>query len=121
MNETDLLTKGFIRSKDGSWSKPVHQVGSLAPSPVMEPNPVDDSLAADAGEAHYQGRCLVCITCFRVRLLDDDNPCPKHFVDALKEAGCIIDDSPKYCQIKVEQAKVRNAEEERTEIEILPL
>ena len=121
MNETDLLAKGFIQSKNGSWSKPVHQAGRLAPSSVMESNPNIQSVAKDAREAPDAVRRLVRYTLFRVRTVDEENWCTKHFTDALILSRLLFDDSPRWCKIEVTQVKVRFPSEERTEIEIVPL
>jgi hypothetical protein len=63
-------------------------------------------------------RFLVRVTSFRRRLLDEDNLCEKFHVDCCRYAGLIPGDAA--CQTKIEtgQVKVKDADDERTEIEI---
>lgn len=64
-------------------------------------------------------RCRILrITSYRTRLLDTDNLCPKYFVDALRYAGTIRDDSTKHIDLQVRQEKVKHRKEEKTVIEI---
>ena len=93
---------------------------SVASNPVAQPSRDDEHMAEDAGEVAYQGRCLVSITSFRRRLCDERNLYDKHFVDALKEAGAFIDDSPKFVKVEVSQQQVQFAYEERTLIVMSP-
>ena len=98
-----------------------NQAGGLAPRPVVEPNPQLQPVATDAGEAPDAVRRLVRYTLFRVRPIDQENWCTKHFTDALVLARLIFDDSPRWCLIQTEQVKVRFPSEERTEITIEPI
>ena len=98
-----------------------NQAGGVASSPVAQPRNVDEPLAEDEGKAVDQVRRLVRVTLCRRRLLDDDNPYPKHFIDAIKEAGLIVDDSPRWCKIEVVQRLVYFAQGECTVIEITPI
>jgi hypothetical protein len=95
-------------------------LGSVAPHPKPQPDRLDEPLAADEGEVAYQGRCLIRITSFRRRLCDERNLYDKHFVDALKEAGCFVDDSPDYVKVEVSQQEVKTKPEECTSSEIIP-
>jgi len=95
-------------------------VDCVAHDPIGEPSRPTFTLAADAGEVAYQSRCLVRLTSYRLRLCDERNLFDKHFVDALKEAGAFVDDSPKYVQVEVDQVKVEHAHEERTVIVLSP-
>jgi len=63
-------------------------------------------------------RVRIVIESFRRVLLDPDNLCPKYFLDGIKYAGLIPDDSPDKIELTVLQSKVDNKEDERTEIEI---
>lgn len=63
-------------------------------------------------------RRVVRITSFRCRLLDERNLFDKHFVDALRYAGVLFDDSPAWCQVEVTQRQVGSRDHERTEIEV---
>lgn len=91
--------------------------------PVAESEP-DQGKALDRGlpgEKAGQGRALLRITRYALCELDRDNLFggAKPLIDCIKEAGLILDDSPKYIDLVVEQALVKNAAEERTEIEIV--
>jgi hypothetical protein len=92
----------------------------VPPTAVVESGGENDPVGTDAGEVAYQGRCLVSITSFRLRLCDERNLYDKHFVDALKEAGAFVDDSPKYVQVEVGQVQVKSPHEERTLIVMTP-
>lgn len=121
MNEHDLIARGFVKESDGSWHKPKHKAGGVASSPVVESDTNVQPVAKDEGEASDAVRCLVRYTLFRVRTVDQENWCTKHFTDALVLSRLLFDDTPKWCQIEVEQVKVRFPSEERTEIEIIPM
>jgi len=118
MNREEILkrypnaSESFIRANLGS--------DRVAPSPVAQPSRENDPVAADEGEVAYQSRCLVRITSFRRCLCDERNLYDKHFVDALKEAGAFIDDSPRYVQVTVDQKQVEFPHEERTVIVMTP-
>lgn len=92
----------------------------VAPDAVDQPSGENDPVATDAGEVAYKGRCLIRITSFRRRLCDERNLYDKHFVDALKEAGAFVDDSPKFVQVEVIQKQVQFAYQERTLIVMSP-
>lgn len=79
-----------------------------------------ESLAAPKGEATNTGMVCVRIVSFRRRLCDVDNLCPKYFIDCLRYAGIIKDDSPKYITLTVSQEQVRRKADERTEITVDP-
>jgi len=65
-----------------------------------------------------QRKRKVIITSYRKRLLDKDNlyAGTKPLVDALKKAGLIWDDSPKWINLEVKQAV--DGKNQRTEVEI---
>jgi hypothetical protein len=90
------------------------------PAPGAEPQrPVcHEPLAADAGEKENGRRFHVRVTSYRKRLLDPDNLCPKYFIDCLRYAGIIPDDSARFMDFTVRQQKVKGDDEERTEIEV---
>lgn len=92
----------------------------VAPAPVAQSSRDDEHLAEDARKVAYQVRCLVRITSFRRRLCDERNLYDKHFVDALKEAGAFVDDSPKFVKVEVAQEQVQFAHQERTVIVMSP-
>lgn len=107
--------KGF----DSSWLQQYENrarrssQGSLAESPVR-PEPV----AKKKREAGHPTRLRVGVRSFRRRLCDPDNLCPKYFIDCLRYAGFIPDDSPDHITLEVSQERVESVDEERTVITI---
>lgn len=77
----------------------------------------DEPMAEDEGEEVDTARFHVRVTSFRKRLIDADNLAggAKYFVDSLRYAGCISEDSPDQITIEHRQKK---AKEEKTLIEI---
>ena len=77
-------------------------------------------VGAPEGKETILGRPLVRFTCFRSRLLDDDNNAAsiKDLLDGLRHAHCIRGDSTKEIRLEVSQEQVRYGQE-RTEIEII--
>ena len=118
MTREELLARypnasaSFIRANAGP--------DRVAPAPVGKPSVGDEPVAEGPGGCAYQGRCFISITSFRRRLCDERNLYDKHFVDALKQAGAFVDDSPKYVKVEVVQEKVQFAYEERTLISMTP-
>jgi hypothetical protein len=78
-----------------------------------------EPVAAPEGKAQNPGRVLLRITSFRRRLIDPDNLCPKYFIDALRYAQVIGDDSAAHITLEVSQIKVKTKTEERTEVEVI--
>ena len=128
MNESDLTTRfpnasqTFIRLNGLSST----------PSPVLRPDPAPTpailerrararALGKKKDEGSNPVRFLVCVTSYRVRLLDEDNLCEKYHVDCCRYAGVLPDDAPEQTRIEVRQEKVRSKEEERIEITITKL
>ena len=114
MNETELRAKFPHASDSFIKANAVHSVAGEKP----ESNFGDELLATDAVQSDGQMRRLVRFTLFRCRLLDEDNPYLKPFVDALKEAGILVDDSPAWCRIECVQKIVDFQCQEGTLIEI---
>lgn len=77
-----------------------------------------EPLAKAKGKEGDARRFRVRVTSFRRRLTDQDNLAPKFFIDCLRYAGVIPDDSPQAIDYSITQVKVRKKEEERTEIEV---
>jgi hypothetical protein len=93
-----------------------NEANNLPSSPKPKrPVPVQP-VAATGGEGQNPKSILVRVTSFRRRLIDPDNLCPKYFVDCLRYAGLITDDSSKFIILEVRQGK---ADEDRTEIELI--
>ena len=77
-----------------------------------------EPLAAAQREASDPSRVHVRITSRRARLIDPDNLCPKYFIDCLRYAGAIKDDTAKDITVETRQEKVSKAEEE-TIVEVI--
>lgn len=92
----------------------------LASGAVSKHSASNESVEQDAGKATNAVRSFARITIrsFRTRSLDDDNPFPKYFVDALRYSGAIFDDSKAWAKIEVEQVIVDCPELECTTIEV---
>lgn len=75
----------------------------------------NESVGKAHGEKGNPGRIRVGIVSYRKRLIDPDNLCPKYFIDCLRYAGIIPDDSAKHITLEVSQEM---SDDERTEIEI---
>lgn len=127
-NETELHAwmsrEGFVRQLDGSYAKPKRIPAHLRPPPSAKPEPValrpqDDRVPR---EAIYPGRVhilIVSYVCGNIR--DEDNICPKFFIDCLRYAGLIRDDCPGVVKVSVEEKRVSTKKEEGCEIVITPL
>lgn len=76
----------------------------------------DEPLAETQGKASYSGSVQVCVTSHRKRLIDPDNLCPKYFIDCLRYAEIIQDDTAADITLTVKQVK---SKDERTEIEVI--
>lgn len=87
-----------------------------------EPQPAfrHEPLAAAPGEESHPSRFRVCVVCYRQRLTDPDNLCPKYFIDCLRYAELIPDDTAAVIELAVRQEKVRLRSDERTELEVIP-
>ena len=70
------------------------------------------------GEAPNPGRCSIRIVSCRRRWLDPDNLCVKYFIDALRYAGVIEDDTNWHIILEVSQTKVGSRNQEGTMIDI---
>ena len=107
-----LKNLGYVE-RDGEWVKAGRAVSRAEPQSIVR----DESVAASSRKAGDTGRVRVRVISFRARLCDPDNLCPKYFVDCLRYAGLIADDTPEHITIEVAQVKCRR-KEERTEIEL---
>lgn len=63
-------------------------------------------------------RYAVRIVSHRVRLIDPDNLCAKAFVDCLRHAGLLPDDTAAIMDYSVQQQKAKSKKEQFTEIVI---
>ena len=107
----EQLRQAGYEERNGEWHKTRGAACRAEPQPVVRDEPV----AASAREARDAGRVRVCIVSFRSRLCDPDNLCPKYFVDCLRYAGLIADDTPECITLEVRQVRCPRAEQ-RTEI-----
>lgn len=122
LDETILRNKRYQQQPDGSWAKPRRDpTGGVASSPIVEPPVRDESVAAIPGENSNSQRYDVCITSYRTRLLDPDNLSGKWFVDCLRHAGIIPDDTAAIVDYSIRQQKVATKAEEHTLVTITPL
>lgn len=76
------------------------------------------SLAAGTPKESNPDRYVVRIISVRIRLLDEDNLCPKYAVDFLRYCGAIPSDAPGKCKVETTQRKVEKGEEEHTEVRV---
>lgn len=122
MNEPELKVTGRNLPVSEAFRKRNPELyakaGGLPSGTVVKPNHDDEPLGTDAGKDPNPRRSIVRLTSYRTRLIDERNLWDKHFIDSIKEAGLIFDDSPKWCKVQVDQKEVLRAEDERTEIEI---
>lgn len=101
--------------------KRANQIGGLPSSPQPQ-RAVRNEPLAEIPRAHGHGqRYAVVITSVRTRLLDPDNLCGKWFIDGLRHAGLIPDDTAAIVDYTICQKKAASKECQRTEIEIIPL
>jgi hypothetical protein len=91
-----------------------------APAPIAKCPTGHGPLAAGETQTRHPSRYIVSVTSYRVRLLDEDNLCPKYHVDALRYAGLLPSDAPDKAHIITGQIKVSRKEDEKTVIEITP-
>lgn len=87
----------------------------ISQSPVIESPIRNESVAAKKGKTINPASIHVSVVSFRKRLLDPDNLCPKYFIDCLRYAEIIKNDTAKDIALTVSQVKSDN---ERTEITI---
>ena len=84
----------------------------------------DESVAEKAGKTgnttggagRAQARTRITVRSFRVRLLDVDNGTPKYFIDSLRYAGLIPDDTEGEIALEYSQTRIARKQDERTEI-----
>ncbi len=121
LNEQFLQSKGFVRGPDGEWRKPKRQAGGVSSSPEPKQIVRDESLATAQRAQSNSFRYAVCIASYRHRLIDPDNLCGKYFVDCLRYAGVIPDDTAAIVDYSIKQFKVKAKKEQRTVIIVTPI
>jgi hypothetical protein len=118
-------SEGFIAANTsqgdsmGNLAQKNHQyeANHTPPSPKPECPAVHEPMGKKKGKGSNSSRLLVRVTSFRRRLLDYDNLVPKYFVDCLRYAGILSDDTEAEIDLRIAQKKVEKGSE-RTEIEI---
>ena len=110
MTAEQLRNLGYVE-RNGEWVKARGAASGAEPQPVVRHEPV----AAAARKARDAGRVRIGVVSYRARLCDPDNLCPKYFIDCLRYAGLIADDTPDCITLEVRQVRCRRAEQ-RTEI-----
>jgi hypothetical protein len=105
-----LKDLGYVE-RNGEW----HKAGGAASRAEPQPALRDEPLAAPPREAGDAGRVRVSVVSYRARLCDPDNLCPKYFIDCLRYAGLIADDSPECITLEVRQVRCARRDE-RTEL-----
>lgn len=124
-HEQRLRELGFVQQLDGEWRKPKRTAAVVHSAPRSKPEPValcerDDRVPR---KATYPGRVRISITSYVCgQLRDEDNICPKFFIDCLRHAGLIRDDCPGTVELeKIKEVRVSTKKEEGCEIVITPL
>lgn len=110
MTTEQLKSLGYVEI-NGEFYK----AGGPLPNPIPQPPVCHEPLAAPPRKARHAGRLRICVVSFRSRLCDPDNLCPKYFIDCLRYAGLIADDSPEHITLEVRQEKCKRGAE-RTEL-----
>ncbi len=87
-----------------------------AQSPEPELFICSESLGQKKGEASNSKRLCVRVESIRSRLIDPDNLCAKYFIDCLRYAEIIKDDSPEDIELVCTQRKIQEGEEPHTMI-----
>jgi hypothetical protein len=87
---------------------------SEAQSAVVEPIVRDEPLATPKGKAGDTGRVSVRVVSVRNRLIDPDNLCPKYFIDCLRYAKLLRDDTAAEIELTTSQRKPEKGEAEQT-------
>jgi hypothetical protein len=86
------------------------------PGPEPEPAICHGPLAEKKRKGGDSSRIHVRVISHRRRLIDPDNLCPKYFIDCLRYAEIIPDDTAACVTVQTEQVKVKSKADERTEI-----
>jgi len=117
ITESILWKKGYRINSRNEWYLPPKD-HSVPPAAECKRDPGHESSGKDEGKDVHAGFRVVRIKSYRQRMCDVRNLFDKHFTDCLVAAGLLVDDSPEWCRIEVEQIQVDHWRYERTEIEI---
>jgi len=94
------------------------EIACPSSGPKPEQAVCDEPLAEAPRTDGHSPRYVVRITSVRSRLIDPDNLCGKAFVDALRHAGLIPDDTASIMDYSISQQKAKTKKDEFTEIVI---
>ncbi len=111
------ITKRFPNASASFIKRNPHLAG-VPQRPERKPDPGDEPVAKGSRAAVHPVRRLVRFTVMRCQLLDDENVWTKYFTDALRYAGILYEDSPRWCKVEVIQKLVQRPEDEATLVEI---
>lgn len=115
-----LSRKGYaIQSQFKRRGTIISQVGHTGEVSDLERGAGHESLPKEGATLSYSGKCKIVFRCYRRRLTDPLGDCEKYFIDSLRYAGLIRDDT--YSEISIEKEatiKVESLAEERVEIDL---
>ena len=97
-------------------SKDFLEANRSDPTPQPKPPVRHEPMAAAKRKKAHPRRRILRIISYRTRICDTDNLCPKYFIDALRYARIITDDSPEHIELQVTQEKVGRLLDEKTVI-----
>ena len=106
MRVTNEWYRNYLNRRGTSGAKP-------------KPAVCDERVGEAAGKEEHAGRFHVGVISFRCRLCDPDNLCPKYFIDCLRYAGVIPDDTSAHIDLSISQTKVAHRSEEKPQIVVL--
>ena len=95
-----------------------NSTGGVEEDPKPQRTVQHEPVEPKTGAGEHSKRFVVRITACRQRLLDPDNLCPKYFIDGLRYAGLIPDDTPDQIELEVRQEKVTLQSDECTVIDL---
>ena len=107
------------KAPDAAETTPNHENNDPPQSPKPERPFLSQSVGQEKGKAGDTKSVHVRVTSYRRRTIDPDNLCPKYFIDCLRYAEIIKDDTAAHITLTVGQEKVASKSDERTEIEII--
>jgi len=137
--EEEAINYGFRKDSQGWWEAPkkrelrssigeggLRRVNSSSSDEMsIDKRDASDGPSAKVGgkeeikvaSKDYGRKFEITVTSFSRFHCDPDNLCPKYFIDELVRAGLLEGDSSRHISwIKKQVVKVKNEEEERTEI-----
>lgn len=117
-----LEALGYVEITPGIWHKQ-NEIHSLDTARSAKPEPAvrNESVAKAAREKSHPARFLISVESRRRRLVDPDNLCPKYFIDCLRYAELIPDDSARFVEVRLLQLKVARKEQEGTQVTVTPI